>query len=198
MGSAHPEVRRRAVQSVGRIADKRGAGLLDLARKDKDVEVAATAVWSAGQLRDPAGVAWLSTLLGADGVAMAVQREAAIALGKIQAPDSRAALARYLTETPVAKAPAAVVGEALQSMGRFPPEGDVTPIARWASSPDVEIRWRTAWALFRPRNPAALPHLLRLADDPSADVRFWAVRGLDAVPERGSGTIRDTTARCRQ
>jgi HEAT repeat protein/cyclophilin family peptidyl-prolyl cis-trans isomerase len=182
LASAHPEVRRRAVQSVGRIADKRGAGLLDLARKDQDVEVAATAAWSAGQLRDPAAVAWLATLPGADGAAITVQREAAIALGKIQAPESRAALARYLTETPVAKAPAAVVGEALQSMGRFPPEGDVTSIARWASSPDVEIRWRTAWALFRPRNPAALPHLLRLADDPSADVRFWAVRGLAPYP----------------
>jgi HEAT repeat protein/cyclophilin family peptidyl-prolyl cis-trans isomerase len=182
LGSAHPEVRRRAVQSVGRIADKRGAGLLDVARKDTDVEVAATAAWSAGQLRDPAAVAWLSALLGANGVPTTVQREAAIALGKIQAPESRAALARYLSETPVAKAPAAVVGEALQSMGRFPPDGDVTSIARWTSSSDVEIRWRTAWALFRPRNPAALPHLLQLADDQSADVRFWAVRGLGPYP----------------
>ena len=36
--SAHPEVRRRAVQAVGRIADKNGAAILETARQDKDVE----------------------------------------------------------------------------------------------------------------------------------------------------------------
>ena len=180
--SAHPEVRRRAVQSIGRIADKRGAALVDAARHDKDAEVAATAAWSAGQLRDPGAVPWLSESLGSDSVAQSFQREAAIALGKIQAVESRAALARYLSQTPVAKAPAAVVGEALQSIGRFPADADLEPVARWAASPDVEIRWRTAWALFRPRTAAALPHLLRLADDRSAEVRFWAVRGLAPYP----------------
>jgi HEAT repeat protein/cyclophilin family peptidyl-prolyl cis-trans isomerase len=182
LASAHPEVRRRAAQSVGRIADRRGAALLDTARKDTNVEVAATAVWAAGQLRDPAAVDWLPDALTAVGTAAPVAREAAIALGKIQAPEARAALARYLSEAAASKAAAAVVGEALLSLGRFPSEGELTPIARWTSSRDVEIRWRAAWALFRTRNPAALPHLLRLADDVSADVRFWAVRGLMPYP----------------
>ena len=180
--SAHPEVRRRAVQSVGRIADIKGAALLDIARRDKDPEVAATAAWAAGQLRDPAAVAWLAELLIGGGAPAAVQREAAIALGKIQAPESRAALARYLSATPIANAPAAIAGEALLSIGRFPPEGEIAAIGRWAESSDVELRWRAAWALFRPRNPAALPDLLRLADDSSADVRFWAMRGLAPYP----------------
>jgi HEAT repeat protein/cyclophilin family peptidyl-prolyl cis-trans isomerase len=170
------------VQSVGRIADKRGAGLLDAARKDKDVEVGATAAWSAGQLRDPGAVPWLSEALSTSGVPLAIQREAAIALGKIQAPESRAALARYLSETALANAPVTVVGEALQSIGRFPSEGDLSPIVRWGASPDVELRWRTAWSLFRSRNPAALPDLLRLSEDSSPEVRFWAVRGLIPHP----------------
>lgn len=203
--SPHPEVRRRAAQSVGRIADKRGAALLEIARKDKDVEVAATAAWAAGQLRDAAAVPWLSESLGASGTPAAIQREAAIALGKIQAPESRAALARYLSETPIAKAPARVVGEALLSIGRFPPEGAIAPIVRWATSQDVELRWRTAWALFRPRNAAALPHLLRLADDSSPDVRFWAVRGLAPYPNvdpapsavRLRAAVRDADRRVR-
>ncbi|MDQ3486767.1 MAG: HEAT repeat domain-containing protein [Acidobacteriota bacterium] len=180
--SAHPEVRRRAVQSVGRIGDKKGATLLEIARKDKDVEVAATAAWAAGQLRDPAAVPWLSESLNGSGTPPTIQREAAIALGKIQAPESRTALARYLSETPVARAPTSVVGEALLAIGRFPPQDDIAAIVRWAASQDVELRWRTAWALFRPRHPAALPHLLRLADDSSPDVRFRAVRGLAPYP----------------
>src|SRR5688572_4379934 len=81
MGSPHREVRRRAAQSVGRIADKRGAALLDIARNDRDVDVAATAAWAAGQLRDPAAIGWLSEALMAPATAAAVTREAAVALG---------------------------------------------------------------------------------------------------------------------
>ena len=203
LGSDHPEVRRRAIQSVGRIADKRGAALIEIARKDKDVEVAATATWSAGQLRDPAAVAWLSETLNSSAIPAPIRREAAIALGKIQAPESRTALNRYLAESPVSDAPATVVGEALLAIGRFPPEADVAAIVRWAASKDVELRWRTAWALFRPRNPAALPHLLKLADDSSPDVRFWAVRGLAPYPnvdpapsaERLRAAVRDSDRR---
>ena len=205
LASAHPEVRRRATQSVGRIADKRGNALLDLARKDKDVEVVATAAWSAGQLREPVAVPWLFELLTGAGTSSTVQREAAIALGKIQAPESRAALSRYLSETPTAKASASVAGEALLSIGRFPGEGDLAPVLRWTSSPDVELRWRAAWALFRSRNAAALPALLQLAEDRSPEVRFWAVRGLapypnvDPVPSaaRLRVAVRDTDRRVR-
>jgi cyclophilin family peptidyl-prolyl cis-trans isomerase len=51
-------------------------------------------------------------------------------------------------------------------------------LARFAGHTDVEIRWRAAWALFRPRDPAAMPLIMKLVDDTSGDVRFWAVRGL--------------------
>jgi hypothetical protein len=77
-----------------------------------------------------------------------------------------------------------VVGAALLSIGRFTGKHDLAPITRWVTSPEVEVRWRAAWALVRPRDPAAVPHLLRLSADPAADVRFWAVRGL--VPYPGS------------
>jgi cyclophilin family peptidyl-prolyl cis-trans isomerase len=73
-----------------------------------------------------------------------------------------------------------VVGEALFSFGRFTEGRDVAPAARWVTSANDDVRWRAAWALFRPRNPAALPHLLTLSSDPSAEVRFWSVRGLAA------------------
>lgn len=179
LASPHPEVRRRAAQSLGRIADQSTLPLIQAARADKDVEVSATAVWAAGQLRDPAAIPWVAEALRAPQAVIA--REAAIALGKIQAPDARAALAAYLSSA-ATTTPASVVGEALLSIGRFPPGTDIAPIVRWSTSPDVEVRWRAAWALFRPRDPAALPELLRLSTDPSGDVRFWAVRGLIPHP----------------
>jgi HEAT repeat protein/cyclophilin family peptidyl-prolyl cis-trans isomerase len=202
LSSPHPEVRRRAVQSLGRIADKSTLPLIQAARADKDVEVAATAVWAAGQLRDPGAIPWVADALKASQTAIA--REAAIALGKIQAPEARAALAAYLSST-ATTAPATVVGEALLSIGRFPAGGDIAPILRWTKSPDVEVRWRAAWALFRPRDRAALPELLRLSADPSGDVRFWAVRGLiphanvDPAPAaaRLHAAIKDSDRRVR-
>lgn len=195
MASTHPEVRRRAAQSIGRIANKTGAALLDTARQDKDVEVVATAIWSLGQLRDAAAVPVLSSTLSNPRTPAAVAKEAAIALGKIHGPpiapngrtelslEARAALAQYLSATPTAKPSATTVGEALLSIGRAAPGGDLAPILRWTTAPDVEIRWRAAWALFRSRDPNAVKALIRLSADKSGDVRFWAVRGLIPHPD---------------
>ncbi len=178
--SSHPEVRRRAALAIGRIANRAGLPLLTAARGDANAEVAATVVFSAGQLRDAAAVPWLSELLTAPKTSLVLAREAAIALGKIQAPESRAALAGYLLKAPLSANPS-VVGEALLSIGRFTGREDLAPMLRWTSAKDTGVRWRAAWALMRTRDLAAVPALLQLVKDPSADVRFWAVRGL-AVP----------------
>ncbi len=174
----HPEVRRRAVQTVGRIAKPEGRPLLVSARTDADPEVVATVAFSAGQLKDADSVAWLSDVLMSQKSPAAVAKEAACALGKIRTPVARAVLAAYLTAAPATPAAAPVVGEALLAIGRFTTREEIGPIVRWTTAADVDVRWRAAWALFRPRDPVAAPHLLRLCDDPSAEVRFWAVRGL--------------------
>ena len=191
--SAHPEVRRRAAVSVGRIGDPRGTPLLASARADRDIDVAASVVFATGQLKDPSTVSWLSGLLSSRSTPTPVAREAAIALGKIQIPAARAALAAYLASAPQTTRSAPVAGEALLSIGRFPAGGDIAPIVRWTTSRDADLRWRAAWALFRPRDPAARPHLLRLSTDPAAEVRSWAVRGLAPPPSgRGAGPAPST------
>jgi HEAT repeat protein/cyclophilin family peptidyl-prolyl cis-trans isomerase len=181
--SAHPEVRRRAAITIGRINDPRGLTLLEPVRADRDPVIAAAAIFAIGQISQPESIEWLGTALSATGTPPAIAREAAQALGKmarnkeaIQA--ARAALVAYLAKATETKANAAVIGEALLSVGRFPHDGDITPIARWAASPNAEVRWRAAWALVRPRDGSALPHVLKLADDASPEVRYWAVRGL--------------------
>ena len=185
--SKHPEVRRRTVIAIARIADPRGRTLLAPARTDTDPEIVAAAAFAAGQLKDADAVAWLDTVLAAPATPPAVSQEAARSLGKIRSPEARASLARYLSTAPMTRASAAPAGEALLALGRFPLSGDVTPIVRWTSASDADLRWRAAWALFRPRDPAAVPHLLRLADDLSADVRLWAVRGLAPAAVAAAG-----------
>ncbi len=176
--SAHPEVRRRAIVSVARINNPGGRALLVDLRRDADPEIAATVAFATGQLKDPAAVAWLTQILAAPATAAPVAIEAARALGKIRTPEARAGLAQFLGGVTYASAPASAVGEALLAIGRFAPGDDIMPIVRWVSAADVEVRWRTAWALFRTQDPAALPHLLKLVDDSAPAVRFWAVRGL--------------------
>src|SRR5262245_25599491 len=97
--SPHPEVRRRAIQAIARIADMRGAPLLRAARHDRDVDVAATAVWAAGQLRDPGAIDWLAETLISPKTPAPIAREAATGLGKIRFMESRSALDYYLSSS---------------------------------------------------------------------------------------------------
>jgi HEAT repeat protein/cyclophilin family peptidyl-prolyl cis-trans isomerase len=185
--ASHPEVRRRAVLAVARIASPAGRPLLVSARAESVPDILATVAFAHGQIKDESAVEWLAGLLQSPKTPADASFEAARALGKIRTPEARAALARYLAAAPPTLAAAPVVGEALLAIGRFTTRDDIAPIVRWAGARDVQVRWRAAWALFRPRDPAAVPHLLKLADDPSGEVRFWAVRGLAPAQVAAAG-----------
>ena len=176
--SKHPEVRRRAMLSVARLKDPRGVALLRARPLDLDTALAATTVFAVGQLRDTLTIAWFDSLLSNPRTPPTVAVEAACALGKIKTVAAREILARYLSKVTPGPNTNATIGEALLSIGRSTARGDIAPIVKWATSADEEIRWRAAWALFRPRDPAAVAELLRLSSDRSALVRSWAIRGL--------------------
>jgi HEAT repeat protein/cyclophilin family peptidyl-prolyl cis-trans isomerase len=178
LASQHPEVRRRAALAIGRIADKRGYALLRAKPLDADTAVAATEIFAAGQLKDSTTVAWFDSLLSSPRLAPTALAEAAIALGKIKTAGARAALARFLSSATSGARTDQAIGEALFSIGRCAGRGDLAAILRYTKSPNDEIRWRATWALFRPRDPAAITTLLTLARDKSPDVRLWAVRAL--------------------
>lgn len=178
VASPHPEVRRRAAVTVGRVVNGAGLAVLEPLKTDADPEIVATAAFAMGQLKNPAAVEWLTATMRAWGVNTSAAFESARALGKIRVPESRTALETFLASAPDAPASRRVIGEALLSLGRFTEPGDLAPILKWTAATDVDVRWRATWALFRPRNPAAVPHLLTLSKDPSPEVRFWAVRGL--------------------
>jgi HEAT repeat protein/cyclophilin family peptidyl-prolyl cis-trans isomerase len=191
LASNHPEVKRRAVVAVGRIVNPGGGALLVPLRQDASPEIVATVAFAMGQLKDAAAVGWLGQVLSTSTTPSPVKFEAARALGKIRTPEARAALAAYLTSAEGSSVTSAVVGEALLSMGRFTAREDIVPIVKWAASPDVEVRWRAAWALYRPRNPAAVPLLLKLTEDPSPEVRVWAARGLTPIQVAGGAVAFD-------
>ena len=183
LASKHPEVKRRAVVAVGRIVNPGGSALLMPLRQDPSADIVATVAFAYGQLKDGTAVGWLGQLLSTSTTPSPVSFEAARALGKIRTPEAWAALAAYLSKATAGRATSATVGEALLSIGRFPTREDIAPIVKWTTASDVEVRWRATWALYRPRNPAAVPVLLKLTQDASPDVRFWAARGLTPIPQ---------------
>jgi HEAT repeat protein/cyclophilin family peptidyl-prolyl cis-trans isomerase len=185
--SEHPEVRRRAALSIGRIANKAGYALLRARPLDADTSVAATEVFAAGQLKDTTTVAWFDSLLTDSKLAPTVLSEAATALGKLKTARAREALARFLSSASLSKRTTQAIAEALYSIGRTP-RGDLAPIIRFANSSNEEIRWHAAWALFRPRDPAAISMLMSIARDKSADVRLWSVRALTKPQADSAGT----------
>lgn len=183
LASPHPEVKRRAVVAVGRIVNPGGSALLMPLRQRQSADILATVAFASGQLKDATAVGWLGQLLNTASTPSTVSFEAARALGKIRTPEARSALVAYLSTATGSAVTSSVVGEALLSMGRFTTREDIAPIVKWTTSTDAEIRWRATWALYRPRNPAAVPLLLKLTQDSSPDVRFWAARGLTPIPQ---------------
>ena len=190
----HPELRRRAALAIARLYDPRGRELLRAMRTEADTAVLATVVWATGQLVDTSAVAWLDSLLTNAKTAVGVATEAAGAFGKIRTTDTRSRLSAYLSNAVPTPENAPIVSEALLSIGRARERGDMAPIVRWATSKDDEIRWRAAWALVRNRDPRAIPNLMALTDDPSAEVRYWATRGLTG-PRADSSTVGAVPAR---
>lgn len=185
--SPHPELRRRAALSIARINDKRGLVLLRRRPLDADTAVAATVVFAVGQLRDTSTVTWLDSLLSNAKTPPTLATEAANGLGKIKTAGAREALARYLVRATESPRTTETIGEALLAIGRATPRGDLAPVVKWTKSPNEELRWRAAWSLFRPRDPAAVPVLLAMSTDVSGTVRSWAIRGLSRAQADSAG-----------
>jgi HEAT repeat protein/cyclophilin family peptidyl-prolyl cis-trans isomerase len=182
IASPHPEIRRRAALTIARLADKRGMPLLRTRLTDADTAVVATAVFAIGQIRDTTlnaeTVALLDSLLSSPRLAPTALVEAAGGLGKARGTVAREALSAFLSRATADARTRGAVAEALLSIGRHTMRGDNAAIVKWTNSPDEDLRWRATWALFRPRDPAAVARLIEMSKDRSALVRSWAVRGL--------------------
>lgn len=179
--AADPRVRTRAALTLANLRDVRGLPLLAPLLADADSGVAAAAAFALGQIGDTAAVGLLEPLLAerARRARPSVAAEAAYALGKLPSAAARALL-RDLLRAPVGDAQREPVGSALLALWRHPRLADPDPLARWAGSPDPELRWRATYALVRRPDPAAAPLLLRLTDDADPRVRALAFRGLVA------------------
>ena len=98
--SSHPEVRRRAAVTVGRVVNEGGLVVLEPLKTDADPEIVATAAFAMGQLKNPAAVEWLTTTMNGWRANAPAAFEAARALGKVRSPEARVALDAFVTSAP--------------------------------------------------------------------------------------------------
>jgi HEAT repeat protein/cyclophilin family peptidyl-prolyl cis-trans isomerase len=187
LNARHPEVKRRGLMAIAHINDRRGVPLLRAFSPGNDTALAATTVFAVGQLRDTLTIPWLDSVLSNPRTAPTVRTEAARGLGKIKTAHAREVLGQYLRAASSSAATDATIGEALLSIGRATVRGDLSPILRWTNATNDEIRWRATWALFRPRDPTGIAKLIELSNDRSAEVRYWAVRGLVKAQSDSAG-----------
>ena len=169
----HSAVRAEAARAIGQVHGWEMAPMLRALLADPDTAVAANAAFALGLIpHDSTSVPALDGALDSPGP---VAIEAAWALGQIGAP-ARHSIERALTSG-VARAD--VTGALLLAAAKLRPV-PVDAVRSYVDAPNVELRWRAAYAFARSYVAAGVRTLLVHRHDPSAQVRAQIARGLNA------------------
>ncbi len=185
LSSSSAHVRALAARSVGQSgASARSARLVALLR-DSDADVAADAAFSLGLLRDSTAIPALAEALRSGRADIA--REAAWSLGEIGAP-ARGEIERALSDTGARSQ----LPELLRAAAKLRPV-PVVAIATHLDGPDA-TRAAAAYALSRSRPPAAVRHLLRIAQSPGASAELGAAAEIPAAVEIAASAARGLVA----
>ena len=189
------DVRRAAVETLGRLKDHRAVDALTHTLADKDADVREATAIALGGLSDRRAIGPLVLALK-DGTS-GVRRIAAAALSRIDenwssSPEARAAAeelkpALYDRDPDVRH----FVGQLLVSLGAAEPEASPEPAAVEVSASAMEKRRKLAVSLF-----------LAILCDPDRDLRHAAAQALGRLGERRaepalSRTLRDPDAAVR-
>jgi HEAT repeat protein len=165
--------------------------LVRLAESDADAHVRLVAVAALADCAAPgdadALVAFIDRLRDGDAQ---VREEAAVALGRENAPDAVAPLARTVTAVLAdpARADVLVASAALVSLGRTRDPAALPALRAALHDPDWRLRASAAAGLGRLRLPAVVPDLLDALDDKSPSVRATALETLVDAAGRDGGT----------
>ncbi len=209
--SPDPELRSRAALALGRVGSPRLLSRLIELTRDPEAAVRAAAAFALGRLeydlavdtedaeRTRARDALLPLL---DEPQSLVAAQAAWAIGMVDG-GAAGAIADWLhlagPSTPEARPNPAVLAALLNSWWRLG-DADAAAVRPFTGWPVTAVRLAAAHTLRRLSDPNALPQLLPLIDDPDAEVRLMAVRGLRGAPLRvaESNAVRLMGARDRR
>jgi len=175
------EIRMRAALAAGRIGAPEGATLVRALLLDPHPEVAAGAAFAAGLLRDEEAVGTLSEMLDrpVDRAGARVAAVAAGALGELETPAAREALAAFLRRADPADPALQAVARAALIAAAGAAVADPDLFGRWLTSSEPETRLRAVQALALGPHAGAILRLLPGVGDADPRVRGAALRALD-------------------
>jgi len=172
-------VRATAARALGQIESRRATEPLQEALRDPDARVRAAAAEALGQIEDERAAESLEQLLRRDPVAP-VREASAHALGQLARARSAEALG-LAAEDPERRVRYAAV-EALADLDDL--ERAPAPLLRAIGSDDPGLRRRAAETIAEIADPATVPILLPLLDDPDPELRARVVNALGEIGTR--------------
>lgn len=176
-------VRRHAALALGRIGDRSGTAVLLDMLADPDSTVQADVAFALGLLADPTATSRLRQVILDPSPATAAtgQAEGVAALARIGGRAAAQVFIELLGRSAALAGSATVphvVRRALAESWRLGPAAPVAQIARFATAPDPEARWRSIYSLGRLHGRGAPEVLVAGTDDSLPAIRAVAVREL--------------------
>ncbi len=175
---AEPGVRRQAALAAGRIGDGAAVDLLVPVLADTVEQVAASAAFALGLLRDAGSIQPLVAAVRAD-QRPAVQAEAATAITRVGGDAAATALRQILQAGAAAPLASPAVTAALLDAWRLGERAPVEDVVPYTESAEFAARWRALYTLGRVRRGITASALLLALDDQDPLVQTVAARGVN-------------------
>lgn len=178
----NPDIRLAAVKTLGRIQDTSTVVLLANRLSDENESVRREAAFALGQLFSPVAENYLKNTLKAS-AAENIRIEIIRALGKSGTDNSFNILKDFLESDNSSYEKPAAIACGILAYRNYPPYGNTFPLEDLlTNSQDDEVKWRSAFSLFRIGNPASFKKVYEQMNYPNSPlVRFFAIKALGAM-----------------
>ncbi len=177
----NPEIRKAAVKTLGRIQDTTTVILIANRLTDDDPGVRAEAVFALGQFFNPRVESYLIDALRSESN-KPVRVRVVEALGKSGATQNLILLRDFIESAdPEYQKAAAIASGILAYRGQIAHTLAPSLENLMVNSPDPEVAWRAAYAVYRIGVIPSFDNLVLALDRPEPLVKFFAVKGLNRM-----------------
>jgi len=178
----NPDIRLAAVKALGRIQDTSKVVLLANRLKDENEAVRREAAFALGQLFSPVAENYLIDALKVS-AAENMRIEIIRALGKSGTDKSFNILKDFLESDKRSYEKPAAIACGILAYRNYPPYGNALPLeVLLTNSEDNEVKWRSAYSLYRIGSPSSLKKVYAQMNYPDSPlVRYFAAKALNAM-----------------
>ena len=181
LNSENPNIRLKAVEALGKIQDKSSIPWVGNRLGDADPRVRSAAAFAIGQFFSPQAEQIVSDAIVYEADKQTKAR-LITALGKDGTDKSFHFMRDFVETNNRDFQKAATVACGILSYRGFTPFSVLQSLGILVqTNRDADVRWRSAYALYRAGSPTEIKSLFKAVDDPDSFTRFFALRGLRVI-----------------